>query len=47
MMIPQEIEATWHSNSGEFSYAKFRLTNIEYDNLSKYYKARNNNVPRN
>ena len=31
MMIPQELEAAWRLHSGEFSYAKFRITNIEYD----------------
>ena len=36
MMIPQELEAAWHLSSGQFSYAKFRITNIEYDKPSKY-----------
>jgi hypothetical protein len=30
MMIPQEIEALWRLNSGDFSYAKFRITDIEF-----------------
>ncbi|HEY7569916.1 MAG TPA: hypothetical protein VH796_00980 [Nitrososphaeraceae archaeon] len=34
MMIPQELEAAWRLNSGEFSYTKFRITNIEYDKPS-------------
>lgn len=34
--IPQEIEATWSLTSGEFSYAKFKITDIEYNNPTKY-----------
>lgn len=36
MMIPKEIEAVWDLSSGEFSYARFKITDIEYNNLSKY-----------
>jgi hypothetical protein len=32
MMIPKEIEAAWNLSSGEFSYAKFKITDIEYNN---------------
>lgn len=36
MMIPKEIEAAWNLSSGEFSYAKFKITDIEYNNPSIY-----------
>ena len=36
MMIPQEIEVGWYLNFTDFNYAKFRITNIEYNNPSKY-----------
>jgi len=36
MMIPNEIEVAWHSNFSDFSYAKFRITEISYDDGSKY-----------
>jgi len=36
MMIPNEIEVAWHSNSSDFSYAKFRITEISYDDPSMY-----------
>jgi hypothetical protein len=39
MMIPKEIEAAWNLSSGdEFSYAKFNVTDIEYNNPSIYQK---------
>jgi hypothetical protein len=38
MMIPKEIEAAWNLSSGEFSYAKFKVTDIEYNNPSIYQK---------
>ena len=38
MMIPKEIEAAWNLTSGEFSYAKFKVTDIEYNNPSIYQK---------
>ena len=38
MMIPKEIEAVWNLSSGEFSYAKFKITDIEYDDPSIYQK---------
>ncbi|MGN6346992.1 MAG: DUF6920 family protein [Candidatus Nitrosocosmicus sp.] len=36
MMIPKEIEAAWNLSSGEFSYAKFKITGIEYNDPSIY-----------
>jgi hypothetical protein len=36
MMIPQEIEVAWDLKSGNFSYAKFRIDRIEYNNPLKY-----------
>ncbi len=30
-MIPVSVEAVWHTPDGEFSYAKFRTTGIEYN----------------
>jgi len=36
VMIPNEIEVAWQSNSSDFSYAKFRITEISYDDPSKY-----------
>ena len=38
MMMPKEIEAAWNLGSGEFSYAKFKVTYIEYNNPSIYKK---------
>ena len=38
MMIPKEIEAAWNLSSVEFSYAKFKVTDIEYNNPSIYQK---------
>ena len=38
MMIPKEIEAAWNFSSGEFSYAKFKVTDIEYNNPSMNQK---------
>jgi hypothetical protein len=38
MMIPKEIESTWDLSSGEFNYAKFKVTDIEYNNPSIYPK---------
>jgi len=36
MLIPKEIEAVWNLSSGEFSYAKFKITDIDYNNPSIY-----------
>ncbi|MFC1712943.1 DUF6544 family protein [Candidatus Poribacteria bacterium] len=36
VMIPTMIEAVWNLGSGNFSYAKFRITEIEYNNPSVY-----------
>jgi hypothetical protein len=33
-MIPKEIEAAWNFISAEFSYAKFKITDIEYNHPS-------------
>jgi len=39
LMIPKEIEAAWNlSSGGEFSYAKFKVTDIEYNNPSMNQK---------
>jgi hypothetical protein len=31
MMIPKEIESAWNLSTCEFSYAKFKITDIEYN----------------
>jgi hypothetical protein len=36
MMIPFEVEITWDLESGEYSYARFTITQIEYDNPRMY-----------
>jgi hypothetical protein len=36
MMIPKEIEVAWNLKSCNFSYAEFRIDNMEYNNPSKY-----------
>ena len=36
MMIPKEIEVSWNLKSCNFSYAKFTIDNMEYNNPSKY-----------
>jgi hypothetical protein len=36
MVIPNEIEVAWRLDSKDFSYAKFRITEIDYDNPSEY-----------
>lgn len=36
LMIPTVIRATWKLNTGDHTYANFRLTEIEYDNPKKY-----------
>ena len=38
VMIPKEIEAAWNFSSGEFSYAKFKITDIKYNDPSIYQK---------
>lgn len=38
IMIPKEIEAAWNFSSGEFSYAKFKITDIKYNDPSIYIK---------
>ena len=36
MKVPFYLEATWNLESGDFSYAKFKVTKIEYNNPSKF-----------
>ena len=36
MKVPFYLEATWNLESGDFSYAKFRVKKIEYNNPSKF-----------
>jgi hypothetical protein len=36
MQIPFSGEAVWNLESGDFSYAKFKINRIEYNNLSKF-----------
>ena len=38
MKVPFYLEATWNLESGDFSYAKFKVTKIEYNNPSKFLK---------
>ncbi len=34
--IPHEVEVVWHLKTGDFSYARFRVTEIEFNNPSGY-----------
>jgi hypothetical protein len=34
MMIPQEIEVAWRLSTGDFSYVKFKINQIEFDDPS-------------
>jgi hypothetical protein len=36
IIIPQEIEVAWDTSTEEFSYARFRITDIEFNNPTKY-----------
>ena len=36
MKVPFYLEATWNLKSGDFRYAKFKVTKIEYNNPSKF-----------
>lgn len=36
VVIPTEAEVFWRLEEGDFSYAKFRITTIEYDNPAKF-----------
>jgi len=36
MKVPFYLEATWNLESGDFSYAKFKIDRIEYNNPSKF-----------
>mgnify|MGYP001122948052 CR=1 FL=1 len=34
--IPTEAEVVWHLDTGDFSYARFRVTEIEFNKPSRY-----------
>ena len=34
--VPTEIEAVWNLDSGDFSYARFRVTKLEFNDPSVY-----------
>jgi len=36
MMVPWELEVSWNTESSNFSYAKFKVTEIQYDDHVKY-----------
>lgn len=36
MKVPFYLEATWNLESGDLSYAKFKIDRIEYNNPSKF-----------
>ena len=36
MQIPHDVEVMWNLESGNFSYARFNITEIEYNNPSKF-----------
>ena len=36
VQIPNNVEVVWNLESGDFSYAKFNITKIEYNNPSKF-----------
>lgn len=36
IIIPTEAEVFWRLKEGDFSYAKFNLTEIEYDIPKRY-----------
>jgi len=36
MQIPHDVEVMWNLESGNFSYARFNITEIEYNNHSKF-----------
>jgi hypothetical protein len=36
MRLPSKGEAVWHLDSGEYSYIKIEVTEIEYDNPRLY-----------
>lgn len=36
MQIPHDVEVIWNLKSGDFSYAKFSINKIEYNNPSKF-----------
>jgi hypothetical protein len=35
MRIPTKSEVTWHPASGEFTWFRFKITEIEYDQSGK------------
>ena len=36
MQIPHHAEATWNLESGDFTYAKFSLDKVEFNNPSRF-----------
>jgi len=36
MIIPKELEISWNTETSNFTYAKFKITNILYDDPAKY-----------
>jgi len=36
MKVPFYLEAVWNLESGDLSYAKFKIDRIEYNNPSKF-----------
>jgi hypothetical protein len=36
MMIPHYVDITWNLAAGEYSYARFTITEIEFDNATRY-----------
>lgn len=36
MMVPANIEASWMTDDGEYTYARFHVTEFEYDKTEKY-----------
>ena len=36
MMVPWDLEVSWNTESGNFTYAKFKIKDIQYDNPVKY-----------
>jgi hypothetical protein len=35
MRIPTRIEVTWHLASGDFTWFRFKITEIEYNQLGR------------
>jgi hypothetical protein len=34
--VPSQVEATWHLKTGDYTYVRFSVTEIEYDKAEKY-----------